>query len=681
MEAFKEKGDEFDNIKLNDMFSLSYNFDILKYIINNLVKNQQKLNYKLIELKIDKVYNEMKVERLESNILDLQQPSKIRKDSKNDLLTDKNKTKNYKEIIDKLTREKENYLQLIKKSNRDNIILNTKTEYIDNEDIKETNELNEKINRELKKEIDEKVNEINIKVDELREEIEEKINNNSKILETKIENFDKIISLINNEIKLNEEKLNLKFSEELPKIFENLLNKNMEKFNSKIEVLQKEVKQDIRNFENYKKDIKEKLDLEDLKYNDNIKENQKIFKEIYKQTNKIEQKMDDFVEIKIYNSAISGIENKIKKEYNELNNNIITMKQNIDNIIAEISDIKNDKTNKNNFLLLSTRCDNINSDINKLNEIIMEFNSERQKLEELDPNKLIYKIDFEDFIESNSKVIENIKNYLSDMKYMMDDIKISSSKGNASLKDLKMLEDKIISKMIEFSEQINEKFAEKKFVLRNNRFLKIEINQKLDNFKNTDQRTEGTGWLLSKKPIGGHLCASCESYIGDLKDNDKYIPWNQIHIKDSNDKNNKVNHLFSKMFQKLSTDYRIKRNKSTLYINSSKNNNENSLEEMEQRQSQTNITNKRKSIDLKDNIIEKKLKKKIKIKEIPNIKISKKNNFGNNYKSKNNEEINSKTEKDENIILPENCFGNKKNEKDPKSTFYPKVIKVFKKLN
>ena len=260
MEAFKEKGDEFDNIKLNDMFSLSYNFDILKYIINNLVKNQQKLNYKLIELKIDKVYNEMKVERLESNILDLQQPSKIRKDSKNDLLTDKNKTKNYKEIIDKLTREKENYLQLIKKSNRDNIILNTKTEYIDNEDIKETNELNEKINRELKKEIDEKVNEINIKVDELREEIEEKINNNSKILETKIENFDKIISLINNEIKLNEEKLNLKFSEELPKIFENLLNKNMEKFNSKIEVLQKEVKQDIRNFENYKKDIKEKLD-------------------------------------------------------------------------------------------------------------------------------------------------------------------------------------------------------------------------------------------------------------------------------------------------------------------------------------------------------------------------------------------------------------------------------------
>ena len=66
-----EKGTEFENIQLNDMFSLTYNFDILKYIINNLIKNQQKLNCRLIELKIDKVYNEMKFDELESNIINL----------------------------------------------------------------------------------------------------------------------------------------------------------------------------------------------------------------------------------------------------------------------------------------------------------------------------------------------------------------------------------------------------------------------------------------------------------------------------------------------------------------------------------------------------------------------------------------------------------------------------------
>lgn len=93
-----EKVDDLDNVKLNDMFSLTYNFDILKYIINNLIKNQQKLNYKLIELKIDKVNNEEKIDELESDLMDLQQE---KNGSKNDK-KNKNK-KNYKDIIKQLS--------------------------------------------------------------------------------------------------------------------------------------------------------------------------------------------------------------------------------------------------------------------------------------------------------------------------------------------------------------------------------------------------------------------------------------------------------------------------------------------------------------------------------------------------------------------------------------------------
>ena len=149
------------------------------------------------------------------------------------------------------------------------------------------------------------------------------------------------------------------------------------------------------------------------------------------------------------------------------------------------------------------------------------------------------------------------------MGYMMEDIKTTSSKSMASLKDLKNLEDKLISKMLEFGEQINEKFADKKFVLRNNRFLRVEIKQKLDENKNIDQRADGGGWLLSKRPIGGHLCASCESYIGDLKENEKYIPWNQ-YPKDPNDKLTKIkllqergNNLIKEMYSFNSTNILI----------------------------------------------------------------------------------------------------------------------------
>ena len=73
---------------------------------------------------------------------------------------------------------------------------------------------------------------------------------------------------------------------------------------------------------------------------------------------------------------------------------------------------------------------------------------------------MIFKNNFDEFIESNNKVIEDIKKYLGEMGYMMEDIKTTSSKSMASLKDLKNLEDKLISKMLEFGEQINEKFAD-----------------------------------------------------------------------------------------------------------------------------------------------------------------------------------------------------------------------------
>ena len=667
-----EKGIEFENIQLNDMFSLSYNFDILKYIINNLIKNQQKLNCRLIELRIDKVYNEMKMEELESNIIDLKLPQNNIKDGKKELTKKKNKTKNYKGIIDKLTREKDNCLRLINNSERERIILNEKTDKTIDDEIKEGNEYKDEINDELKEEIKEEINEM---INGLKIEI----NNNAEKFETKVENLEKIISLINNEIKIRDENLNIKFSQDLPRIFESLYSQKIVSINSLIDNVDKKLNQNFKNLENRIKEVNENIKLDDLKFQDNIKENQKIFKEIFKQSTKLEKKVNDCADMKFLNSSLKEIEKKMEKENKNFSNNILYIQQNIEKIETEISAFKNDKSLKNNILLLSGRCDNLNADILKLKEIILDFDSDRKKIADLSPDKLIFKNNFDDFIESNNKVIENIKKYLSDMRNMMDDIKITSSKSMASLKDLKNLEDKLISKMLEFGEHVNEKFADKKFVLRNDRFLKMEIKQKLDEFKNVEKRTGGgNGWLLSKKPIGGHLCASCESYIGDLKENEKYIPWNQ-YPKEPNDKLNKINHVFSKMLQKFGTDYRIRRNKSTFDINSIKANQENSFDDMEVKQSLTNLTNKRKMLKIKDNIIDKKVRNKLKIKAIPNLKIIKKNGFINNkYEDLN--DLNSKTERDENIVLPETVLGYKNNEKDNENNFQPKLMKVFKKL-
>ena len=665
-----EKVDDLDNVKLNDMFSLTYNFDILKYIINNLIKNQQKLNYKLIELKIDKVNNEEKIDELESDLMDLQQE---KNGSKNDK-KNKNK-KNYKDIIKQLTKEKDNYFQLLKNSNQENIILNGRTQKLE-EEIKQDKELTAKMNEDLQEDI----NEIYKRMDELKEEIEVKVNDNIKKLDSKIEDIDKNISLINNDLKTQDDKINKKLSEEISKLFGSLFTEKTNEINSSIDNLDKSIKQNNNNFESFKKLANEKFELLEQKFQDDLQDNQKVFKEIFKQTSQIEKRLDDFVELKTYNPKIKEIENKILNNYRELSNEIMQVSQIAEKNETAISDMKNDKTNKNNIILLSNKIDNLNDEISKLNDEVILFDSDRKKLDEINPNDYVYKNDFEDFIESNKKTIENLKKYTYEIRAMIDDIKISYSKGRVTLKDLKNLEDKIISKMMEFGEEINEKFAEKKFVLRNNRFLKVEINQKLDNYKSNEQKTEGTsGWLLSKKPIGGHLCASCESYIGDLQDNERYIPWNKIPTKGENDKLSKANPILSKMLQKLSTDYKIKRNNSTAELYASKLNNENSLEETDNKINLTNLTNKRKMVKLKDNITEKNIKKKMIIKEIPKLKLVKKD-LSNTNKYKINYDISSNTDKDEIVILPDNVIRNNKIEKEDDNIYQPKIMRIFKKL-
>lgn len=665
-----EKVDDLDNVKLNDMFSLTYNFDILKYIINNLIKNQQKLNYKLIELKIDKVNNEEKIDELESDLMDLQQE---KNGSKNDK-KNKNK-KNYKDIIKQLTKEKDNYFQLLKNSNQENIKLNGRTQKLE-EEIKQDKELTAKMNEDLQEDI----NEIYKRMDELKEEIEVKVNDNIRKLDSKIEDIDKNISLINNDLKAQDDKINKKLSEEISKLFGSLFTEKTNEINSSIDNLDKSIKQNNNNFESFKKLANEKFELLEQKFQDDLQDNQKVFKEIFKQTSQIEKRLDDFVELKTYNPKIKEIENKILNNYRELSNEIMQVSQIAEKNETAISDMKNDKTNKNNIILLSNKIDNLNDEISKLNDEVILFDSDRKKLDEINPNDYVYKNDFEDFIESNKKTIENLKKYTYEIRSMIDDIKISYSKGRVTLKDLKNLEDKIISKMMEFGEEINEKFAEKKFVLRNNRFLKVEINQKLDNYKSNEQKTEGiSGWLLSKKPIGGHLCASCESYIGDLQDNERYIPWNKIPTKGENDKLSKANPILSKMLQKLSTDYKIKRNNSTAELYASKLNNENSLEETDNKINLTNLTNKRKMVKLKDNITEKNIKKKMIIKEIPKLKLVKKD-LSNTNKYKINYDISSNTDKDEIVILPDNVIRNNKIEKEDDNIYQPKVMRIFKKL-
>ena len=47
---------------------------------------------------------------------------------------------------------------------------------------------------------------------------------------------------------------------------------------------------------------------------------------------------------------------------------------------------------------------------------------------------------------------------------------------------------------------------------------------------------KGDNWLLTKKPLGGHSCASCESYIGDIQESQQFLPWKKYPAREGNDR-------------------------------------------------------------------------------------------------------------------------------------------------
>ena len=144
------KGDyDLDNIELNKMFSLTYNFDILKYIITNIIKNQKKTNYKLIELKLEKTYSKQRVDQLECDIIDLQLLGNLKDETKNELVNRKNKlqSKDYTNKIDKYIKEKDSSLKSINNANQENIlneIIKNKYDNVEEEEIEEEIKTSEK---------------------------------------------------------------------------------------------------------------------------------------------------------------------------------------------------------------------------------------------------------------------------------------------------------------------------------------------------------------------------------------------------------------------------------------------------------------------------------------------------------------------------------------------------------
>ena len=566
---------EMENLDLNSLFTFGINFDMLKLVINNLIKSNYRVNYKIAELKLDKIKSEQRSDQLELAILDMQLANEQSYKAKSLLQEKKSKlqSKDYKKDIDMILKEKEYYSNALHNQNRnesyklDKIINNISkfnlgvgSSKSNDEIMKKMEEYNTKLteeNKSNKEDIENFKNQINLDISAKVDELATKLDEAKSLM---ISN-DKEFILMKKTIQNSEEKIENKLNKEFPEYIDNLLSNKISELDTRIAHIGQETEKNLKkvgdnlrdNLDNLQKNFEEKSnDTENKILKMRATENN-LSEKIKYITN---EQFKEYVPLKTHKQLQTQLEEKMLSYKNQqmaelevLNNNFSALKNQINEFMA-------DKTDHNNLNLLGKKFEAAQNILYRAQILMDDYEKEKKRYQNLDPKKVVTTDSYEEFKSNINKTINNFHKEFQEMKTEILDKNSKFLGSQASLKDLKNLEDDLLLKMDELYTSVNDKFAEKNLIIRNNKILELKMKHIVENYKKNDKSDT---WLLSKIPIG-HLCASCESYLGDIKDtaNTKYVPWNKYPTKDSADKLYRVGAGYSRMLQMISPDNKNK---------------------------------------------------------------------------------------------------------------------------
>lgn len=176
-----------------------------------------------------------------------------------------------------------------------------------------------------------------------------------------------------------------------------------------------------------------------------------------------------------------------------------------------------------------------------------------------------HRIDNEDEFNRIRKEINKIKDNLSQV--------MNTINKKADIIELTNLRNGLLEKLEELARACNLKFADKNECLKNFKHIEEQLKKILFLLKKRNEQSgegDANNWLLAKKPINGYSCAACESYLGDLSnDIKKHVPWNRLPLREANDNLYRMGSGYSKMLQMINFD-----NNGNVNINPDMNNEE-----------------------------------------------------------------------------------------------------------
>ena len=217
---------------------------------------------------------------------------------------------------------------------------------------------------------------------------------------------------------------------------------------------------------------------------------------------------------------------------------------------------RSNQSKKNKHVNLSEINDKLNElSLNKINTV--DYNSrnkilsEKVSYSELKINKLISTLfgekieniedlrtknrstflareEFEKYKTKSDEEFKKIWEEINKFKILIEEIN-NILKEKATLNDLEAMENVILQKTQELFMSQNKKFSHNSSVLK---ILQEQFKKLLELLSRKEEEKETI--LFGKKPMSGYSCASCETYIGELKnDKNKYVHWKRMPEKRS----------------------------------------------------------------------------------------------------------------------------------------------------
>ena len=456
-----------------------------------------------------------------------------------------------------------NYVFVNKGENNEEINNNIDIKKSKNDEIEENADINENeenMNGGIGEGSNNNINLNNIESElhlkELKEQIE-KIQTDTKTntiqidsSKNEISSFKETIKKLNDQINLNEQKRKKEsqkegidnlalFEKKILKIIELKLKEfSLKKDNTFSKEINSEKEKQKENSENIFNELK-KLEEKDAELEAKIKEMPPLseFTKILEKVKLFEMDLDDYPSKKDFKHLCDEMD-KYENELSKLK--MFTVSQNdINNKLRE------------DILKIKNAFDNIKKTFSSITKLF-ENNSLTTLLDNLNDlsNKMVDREEYNKFIKEINKTILEIRMDVNDHNRSLDQIMPMIQKI-LTMEDLKKLESSLIE-LIEKQNALSQgKFADKKEIIKSIKSIEAQVKLFMDNLDKEREKEKNDGCILASKPVGGYKCASCEAYIGELKDSTTYLPWNKIH---GFQKPYRLGSSFSRILQGLNLD-------------------------------------------------------------------------------------------------------------------------------